>query len=490
MVHASRLALLAAGTALALAPAVARAPAQDAPPLVTAPPAPPASPQPAATAAPVAAAPARAAAAPREQTLVTQDPQPTWTPDTAALTKQAAKRYLAIVEAGGWPAVPAGLKLAAGASGPAVAALKQRLAVSEDLPREALAGDLYDETVEAAVKRFQLRHGLEQTGAVGPLTLQALNVAAAIRYNQLLASAQRAAATSFGFAPRHVVVNIPGAAIEAVDQGRVTRRYVAVVGKADRPSPTVETRITAVNFNPTWTVPTSIIKKDIIPKMQGDPGYLAKARIRILDQAGHEIDAAAIDWNTTQAAAYTLRQDPGRQNSLGGVRIDMPNAHAVYMHDTPSKGLFGSSFRFHSSGCVRVSDVRDFVAWLLENNGPKDTAVWTRPAIDAAISIGNRLDVRLARPVPVAWIYLTGYATPDGTVHFRPDVYDRDSGADVTASIPRVLPPKRPSAADLAPKAVPAAPVASPPAAQAAPPPLPLMRQTDAGAPRATVATR
>ncbi|MDJ1157923.1 L,D-transpeptidase family protein [Chelatococcus sp. SYSU_G07232] len=419
------------------------------------------------------AVPAGAAATVRETTLITQDPQPTFSPHTAALTAAAAEKYLAIVEAGGWPLVPAGTRLAPGASGPAVEVLKRRLAVTGDLPPDVLAGDAYDGAVEAAVKHFQMRHGLEQTGAVGPLTLQALNVAAIVRYGELNASAVRAANTAFGFGQRHVVVNIPGAAVEAIEGGRVSRRYLAVVGKPDRPSPTLETRITAVNLNPTWTVPSSIVRKDIIPKMQGDPAYLAKAKIRILDQDGREIDPAAIDWSTTQAAAFTLRQDAGAQNSLGSLRIDMPNSRSVYMHDTPSKGLFSASLRFASSGCVRVSDVRDFATWLLAGNGPEDMQAWDRSAIDAAIAIGKRLDVRLAKPVPVAWVYLTAYATPDGLVHFRPDVYDLDSGAELTASVSpasTVLPPRRPNAADLA--------------------PLPPARQVERAASTATVAVR
>ncbi len=198
--------------------------------------------------------------------------------------------------------------------------------------------------------------------------------------------------------------------MEAIENGQVRRRYVAVVGKADRASPPVETRITNVNFNPTWTVPTSIIKKDIIPKMQKDPGYLSRSRIRILDGRGREINPRAIDWTTERAANFTLRQDPGVGNSLGQVRIDMPNHLAVYMHDTPSKGLFARDDRFHSSGCVRVADVRDLATWLLsENRG------WDRADTDGAIAAGERKDVRLNRAVPVAWTYFTGYGMPDGT---------------------------------------------------------------------------
>src|SRR5918912_1340690 len=193
-----------------------------------------------------------------------------------------------------------------------------------------------------------------------------MNVPADVRARQLSGSAQRLAGSRFPFGERYVVVNIPSATVEAVEKGQVVRRYVAVVGKKDRASPTVMARIQSVNFNPTWTVPASLIRKDIIPHVRKEPGYLAKMKIRILDGQGREVDPAAIDWSTEKAADYTLRQDPGAGNSLGQVRIDMPNRHAVYMHDTPSKNLFSRTARFHSSGCVRVAEVKGLVAWLLE----------------------------------------------------------------------------------------------------------------------------
>jgi len=346
--------------------------------------------------------------------------------------------------------VPAGVKLVAGASGPAVAALKQRLIVEGDLSAEAQQGDIFDAAVEAAVKHYQERQGLEQTGAVGGQTLRALNITAIVRYNQLLASAKRLRAMKFGFGQRYVVVNIPSANVEAIEGGKVVRRYIAVVGKPDHPSPTVEARITSINLNPTWTVPASIVKNEMIPHMQANPGYLAKEHIRIFDQTGAEVNPSAIDWANNSAAAFTLRQDSGAGNSLGTLRIDMPNKDAVYMHDTPSKSLFSASVRFASHGCVRVSKVQDLAAWLLENNISVDPASnpsapgqsgWTPEMLSAAIARGMRFDVKLTKTVPVAWVYLTGYATPDHAVHFRNDVYDLDSGAEaVSAAAPHAQP--------------------------------------------------
>jgi hypothetical protein len=396
-----------------------------------------------------------------EELYLSKDPQPTFTAETAELTEEAAQKYLAIVEAGGWPVVPSGAKLAVGASGPAVAALKQRLIAEGDLNAAAQPGDTFDAAVEAAVKHYQERQGLEQTGAVGGQTLRALNVTAIMRYNQLLASAKRLRATKFGFGQRYVVVNIPSANVEAVEAGKVVRRYIAVVGKPDHPSPMVEAKITSINLNPTWTVPASIVKNEMIPHMQANPGYLAKEHIRIFDQTGAEVNPAAIDWANNSATAFTLRQDSGAGNSLGTLRIDMPNKDAVYMHDTPSKSLFSASVRFASHGCVRVSKVQDLAAWLLENNISSDPASnptapgqsgWTPEMLSAAITRGMRFDVKLTKTVPVAWVYLTGYATPDHAVHFRSDVYDLDSGGEAVSAVtpqarPAAVAPLKPAAA-------------------------------------------
>jgi murein L,D-transpeptidase YcbB/YkuD len=369
---------------------------------------------------------------------ISQDTRPTLDAGTFINTMRAAWTYKRIAEAGGWPSLPDGTIMKAGDKGPLVPVLRQRLIAEGDLPPELASGTTFDAALTSAVKQFQARHGLPESGAVRARTLEALNVSAATRHRQLTASAQRLAGSTFSFGSRYVVVNIPSAAVEAVEQGQVVRRYVAIVGKADRPSPSVETRVTAVNLNPTWTVPVSLIRKDIIPHVRKDPDYLQKMKIRILDAKGQEVDPKAIDWSTQNAVNYTLRQDPGAINSLGQIRIDMPNKHAVYMHDTPKKQLFAQDIRFHSSGCVRVADVGDFAEWLLRGtNGP--SGAWTKAGIDTAIVSAARQDIRLDKPVPVAWVYLTGYATADGTVHFRNDVYGLDMPKNEPAPEPEAI---------------------------------------------------
>ena len=372
-----------------------------------------AGPVPAFKAKPPAAAPAR--------TLVSTSPVPTFDEGTVARIAATMLSYSTIEVRGGWPSLPANAKLAPGSRGPDVALLRERLAVTDDLAADQATGDLYDDAVAAAVRRFQARHGLEETGSVGPKTLAALNVPVGKRLRALAASLDRLVAMDFTFGQRYVVVNIPAAFAEAVDGDKVVRRYVVVVGKPDRPSPTLATHITTVNLNPTWTVPLSIMKKDIISKMRKDPDYVGRMHMRVLDASGAEIDPKLVDWHSDRAPNFTIRQDSGAWNALGAVRIDMPNPHSVYMHDTSHKELFSADYRFQSSGCTRVENPRDLAAWLLEDNPG-----WSRRDIDAAIAKSQRTDIRLTHKVPVAWVYLTGWSTRDGLIHFRDDVYHHD----------------------------------------------------------------
>jgi L,D-transpeptidase YcbB len=371
-------------------------------------------------------------APPREMAL-SDDPNPTFQPNTFFTTAKASERYSAIADAGGWPVVPTALK--PGDKGPAVALLRRRLAAEGDLDSARTGGDKWDPALTAAVKHFQTRLGLRETGVVAGATLKAMNVPASVRFKQLASSAQRLAGLNFPFGDKYVVVNIPSLSVEAVEDGKVAHHYVAIVGDVDHQSPEISARISVINLNPTWTVPISIIKKEIIPRMQRDPGYLSRAKIRILDGSGDVIDPKSINWTTERAANYTLRQDSGASNSLGAIRIGMPNKLAVYMHDTPSKGLFGADYRFLSHGCVRVQGVYDLAEWLLQGTpgGPTGGA-WDKQALLDKVKGGEREDIKLAKVVPVIWVYLTGWSNPDGVVNFRDDVYGVDTVGEASAS--------------------------------------------------------
>ena len=369
---------------------------------------------------------------PPRETALSADPEPTLQPDTFFATAKASERYSAIVDAGGWPTDI--VAVGPGTKGPAVLKLRKRLAIEGYLARWEASALAWDKGLTAAVKRFQARMGLRQTGIVSGATLKAINVPARERFNELASSANRLAGLNFSFDDRYVVVNLPSTSVEAIENGRVVHRYVAIVGDPEHPSPEISAHIQVINLNPTWTVPTSIIKKEIIPRMQRDPGYLTRAKIRILDGSGKEINPRSVNWSTERAANYTLRQDSGAGNSLGSIRIGMPNKLAVYMHDTPSKGLFGADYRFLSHGCVRVQGVYDLAAWLLEGTGGGPSGGWDKAALQAKIKEGARYDINLAKAVPVIWVYLTGWSNGDGPANFRDDVYNIDTVGEAQVS--------------------------------------------------------
>ena len=347
---------------------------------------------------------------------------PTLSADTVRSTELAVGQYEAIVARGGWPVVPDSRELRVGFRHPSVKALRERLKAGGDLSVDTGTSDVFDSYVEAAVRRFQARHGLLQIdGVVREQTFHALNIPAPVRLNQLRSNVARLRGFVGKLGRRFVVCNIPAAHIEAVEDGVAVSRHTAIVGKPDRASPELQSKIVEVNFNPYWTVPVSLVRRDLIPRMQEEPDYLTKNKIRIFDQRGKELTAAHINWYSNDAVNYRFKQDPGSFNSLGSIRINFPSAHGVYMHDTPQKNLFGEDFRFHSSGCVRVQNIREFVTWLLAG-----VPGWSRAEIDAAIRSGERKDARVKPYVPLYWVYVTAWVTPDGVVQFRDDIYNHD----------------------------------------------------------------
>ncbi len=352
---------------------------------------------------------------------------PTLSRETASATEQAIGAYNDIVGRGGWNTVPNGNRLKLGSTGERVVALRQRLMVSGDLDRNVGLSPTFDSYVEGGVRRFQARHGLIPVGVVGDDTLKSLNIPAQTRLRQLETNLVRIRTMAMGDMPgRYVMANIPAAEVEAVENGQVAARYTAVVGKVDRASPVLDAKILQVNLNPFWTVPASIVKKDLIPQMQKDPQYLTKKNIRIIDKSGAEVPPTAINWSTDEATNFMYKQDPGEDNSMGSVRINMQNQHGVYMHDTPSKNLFGDNARFHSSGCMRIQNVKELCTWLL-NNQPN----WNRRSLDAAIKTGNRTDIQVTPPVPVYWRYISGWGAADGAVQFREDIYGQDGTGEL-----------------------------------------------------------
>jgi L,D-transpeptidase YcbB len=346
---------------------------------------------------------------------------PIFSPQTVDYIQTAITQYQQIVANGGWPTVPATKKLKLGDVDPDVEVLRKRLMVSGDLSQRAGMSQSFDTYVDAAVKRFQTRHGLPADGVMGKYTYAAMNISAQVRLGQLETNLVRLRSMSGFLGDRYVMVNIPAAQIEAVENMRVASRHTAIVGRLERQTPIVNSKINEIIVNPYWNAPESIVRKDIIPLMRKDPTYLTKNNIHILGPDGNDIDPTTIDWSTEDAAKFRFRQDPGSGNAMASVKINFPSPDGVYMHDTPQQGLFNKLMRFESSGCVRVQNVRDLVTWLL-----RDTPGWGRQQLEQAIKSGENHPIELTQPVPVYFTYISAWSTGDGVVQFRDDIYGRD----------------------------------------------------------------
>ncbi|MEE8301958.1 MAG: L,D-transpeptidase family protein [Candidatus Tectomicrobia bacterium] len=333
--------------------------------------------------------------------------------------KAALARYRALQQSGGWTPVAEGPVLKLDMRDPRVAMLRHRL-VSGNAPPSANP-ELFDAQLEAAVKSFQARHGLEADGIVGNQTLAALHVPVEARINQIRVNLERARWVLRNLDDDFIVVNIAGFRTYLVKDGEVVWSARAIVGKPYRKSPVFKANMTYLEFNPTWTVPPGILRKDILPKLKRDPAYLTQKQFRIVDHQGKRIDPSQIDWATVRRFPYTLVQEPGPNNALGLVKFMFPNKHYVYLHDTPSRGLFERSERTFSSGCIRVKNPFDLAELLLQSN-----AGWDRERIDRTVASGKRQTVTLSQSIPVLLLYWTVIVDPDGTVRFLQDVYQRD----------------------------------------------------------------
>ncbi|MBJ6986827.1 MULTISPECIES: L,D-transpeptidase family protein [unclassified Devosia] len=349
--------------------------------------------------------------------------------DTLYNLQLAISQYEPFVAAGGWEEIPQqAFRLALGASSPAVVAVKRRLISSGDMPLVEYADDSFDADTDRGVRAFQARHGLVVNGQIDEATWYAMNVSAAQRMQQLYLNYTRVQNMAAKLNARYVVVNIPAATIEAVNEGAVEQRHTAVVGRADRATPIMASNIHQVNFNPYWHVPKSLIRQDLTKYMMENSNYLAEQNIFIYD-GSTKIDPQTINWAniSDREVNYMYRQEPGAANSMGHCKINFYNPYDCYLHDTPGKELFGENARFHSSGCVRVNDVNQMVNWLLRDNGD-----WDQNKVDSTFEALTRLDVEVKARVPIHTTYITAWANRQGTVSFRDDVYKFDEQGKVS----------------------------------------------------------
>lgn len=338
----------------------------------------------------------------------------------------ALRQYQALADGGGWPSLPPGPTLRPGDRDPAIAALRARLA------REAVDGpvggdgDLFDATLEAAVRRFQARHGLDVDGAVGRRTRAALDTPAAARVAQIVANLERRRWLGEAPGQRQVRVNVAAFTLEAIDGPDVALRMRVIVGRPYRASPEFADRIRYLVLNPYWEVPPKLAAQDKLPLIRRDPAYLAREHLRVLrgwGEQARELDPAGIDWQAVRAPVpFRLRQDPGPWNALGQIKFMFPNSHDVYLHDTSARELFAHAERGFSSGCIRVQQPLALADWLLA-----DDPRWPPDTLRAAIDSEQTRTVNLRRPVPVYLLYWTAWVGSDGAVQFRRDIYDRDA---------------------------------------------------------------
>ena len=343
-------------------------------------------------------------------------------PDYHALAA-ALGRYRAVAARGGWPAVPAGTLLKPGDEQGRVAALRARLAVEDELVSRR-ADVRYDDRLAEAVRRFQARHGLAVDGIVGPATVQALNVPVSDRIQQIVVNLERWRWLPRELGRHHIVVNAADASLHVVVDGRPALTSRVVVGDLRHPTPVVQAWVDAIVLHPRWNVPTSIAVEEILPRLRENRRYLAENDIVVLERRESDPFGLAIDWAAIPADhfPFRLQQQPGPDNPLGRIKLDIPNRFDVYLHDTPTRALFARPVRTASHGCIRVERADDLAVHVLENEGPG----WTRQRLADALDAGETQRIPLSRPLPVYILYWTAFVEPDGSVQFREDVYGRD----------------------------------------------------------------
>ena len=335
--------------------------------------------------------------------------------------RQALADYRGVESAGGWPIVEDGPALELDVVDSRVPVLRRRLAIGSGLivgPEDST--ERYDEGLEAAVIDFQARHGLDADGIVGPQTLEELNVPVEHRVDQLRASLERARWVFRDLVDDLLVVDIAGFRLHLIRDGTEIWTTPVQVGLPYHSTPIFKSQMTYLVLNPTWTVPPGILRRETLPKVRGDLDYLVKENMSVIDASGRRLDPATLDLDAR--FPYTIRQEPGPNNALGRVKFMFPNPYMVYLHDTPSKSLFGKASRAFSHGCIRVQDPLRLAELLLEAS-PE----WDGAAIERTLATKKTTTVLLPESLTVMLLYWTAEVTEDGTVVFKKDIYNRDA---------------------------------------------------------------
>ncbi|WP_108814152.1 L,D-transpeptidase family protein [Loktanella sp. Alg231-35] len=345
---------------------------------------------------------------------------PPQTPEYTRLMRQKIELERLLAD-GGWGATVPGGKLERGASGQRVVALRNRLIAMAFLGRTTT--QTYDDAIFSAVQQFQLAHGLATDGTAGPGTLEQINVSPERRLQSVIVAMERERWINRPRGERHVWVNITDFTAKIIDNGVETFSTRSVVGAraSDRVTPEFSDVMEFMVINPSWYVPRSIITKEYLPQLQANPN--AARNLLITDSRGRVVDRSTADFSgyTANNFPYSMREPPSQGNALGLVKFMFPNRHNIYLHDTPSKSLFGREVRAYSHGCVRLADPFDFAYALLARQTSDPQGFF-----QSQLRTGREQRVDLADPVPVHLIYRTAYTQAEGRTQYRRDIYGRD----------------------------------------------------------------
>ncbi len=307
-----------------------------------------------------------------------------------------------------------------------VSLLRKRLAAWRGDQPEVDPSQIFDIALEARVKQFQLRHGLEPDGVVGERTRRWLNKTYAERMRQVRVNLERWRWMPADLGSRRIEVNIAGFRVDVMEADRKVLSMRAIVGKPYHKTPVFSDRMAYLVLNPSWNVPWSIAVNEILPALQQDPSYLQEKNMRILSGWGHDaeiVDSRGIDWGTVTKKnfRYRFQQLPGDTNALGRVKFMFPNEFDVYLHDTPARSLFTSQSRGFSHGCVRLEKPMDLADYLLRGDER-----WTRERVREVLASGQETEAPVRDRLPVHIMYWTVWIDGAGLPHFRNDIYDRD----------------------------------------------------------------
>lgn len=290
----------------------------------------------------------------------------------------------------------------------------------------------YDRELVDAVKRFQTWQGLGADGAIGPATRDWLNVTPAQRAGVLALNIQRLRLLPSELSTG-IMVNIPAYSLVYYQNGNQVLASRVIVGRPDRKTPMMSSALNNVVVNPPWNVPPTLARKDILPKLWNDPGYLERHGYTVMRgwNSKETIDPWQVDWATITASnlPFRFQQAPGARNSLGRYKFNMPSSDAIYLHDTPNHNLFQKDTRALSSGCVRVNKASELANMLLQDAG------WNDTRISDALKQGDTRYVNIRQNIPVNLYYLTAFVGPDGRTQYRTDIYNYDLTARSSAQI-------------------------------------------------------